>query len=172
VAHQVDTRCKPRVSVGPTPPRFEQPLELIAPGGSRSQAAAACPYEERIVDLSDSIVSLGDDVGGAIENAADKTDEQLARQFASFSRRMRRNERRLAALDPPEALRQSHEAFRRAIPPIRRDLFGIARAARNHDADAARTWTERLIEHSPQLRKSRRALVRRVKARIRENRCD
>jgi hypothetical protein len=136
-----------------------------------AEATTNCSYEERIVDISESIVILGEDVGGAIENAADKTDTQLARRFTSFGRRLRRNEGRVAALDPPVALEASHEALRVAIRPVRRDLFGIARAARTHNAQAARTWTGRLVDDSPQLRASRRVLVRRAKRRIRENRC-
>src|ERR671919_1339977 len=108
-----------------------------------AQAATECSYEERIVVLSDSIAILGEDVGGAIDNAADKTDMQLARQFTSFGRRLGRNERRVANLDPRQALETAHEELRDAIRPVRRDLFGIARAARSHNAEAARSWTRR-----------------------------
>jgi hypothetical protein len=137
-----------------------------------ARAAPPCEYEERIVELSDSIVLLGEDVGGALLNAEDRTDAELARQFTRLGRRTRRNERRVDALDPPEALQTPHADFRAAIPPVRRDLFGIARAAKNHNANAARTWTLRLINHSPRLRKARQVLVRRVHARLRDRRCE
>jgi hypothetical protein len=113
-----------------------------------AKAAPPCEYEERIVDLSDSIVLLGEDVRDALLNAEDKTDADLARQFTVLGRRARRNERRVDALDPPDALQTYH------------------------NANAARAWTLRLINHSPRLRNARLALVRRAKARLRDRRCN
>jgi hypothetical protein len=141
------------------------------PATAAATASAPCSYEQRIIDVSDSTVNLGVDVGAGIDNAGDKTDAQLARQFTSFGQRLRRIERRTAALDPPDDLAAKHEAFRAAARPVRRSLFGIGRAARKGDPRAARTWTERLIEGSAALRNSRRALVRGARARVGAGRC-
>ncbi len=151
-------------------PRFTFRLER-RPRATVAAATAPCSYEERIIEVSDSTVNLGVDVGAAIDNAEDKTDGQLARQFTSFGQRLRRIERRTAALSPLDALASQHAAFRAAVRPVRRALFGIGRAARGHNFQAARTWTMRLIEDSSALRKSRRALVRRARARVSDGRC-
>jgi hypothetical protein len=84
-------------------PRFTFRLKR-RPGATLATATAPCLYENRVIDVSDSTVNLGVDVGGAIDNAEDKTDAQLARQFTSFGQRLRRIARRTAVLDSPASV--------------------------------------------------------------------
>jgi hypothetical protein len=131
--------------------------------GPSAYGAPPCSYGERIIDLSDSIVALGEDVGGAIDNAGDKTDRALYVQFRRFGEWLRRNERRLAGLQPPESVAERHRSLQAAMRPVRQHLFAIARAARNSNTSGARRATERLVNDSRRLRSGRRALLRQVR---------
>ena len=138
-----------------------------------SSAVPPCTYEEKTLDLSNSIVALGDDVGATIERAEGLSDQRLYRRFRRYGQRMRRFElraRRLRAI-APEELVGAHVAFRTSLTPVRRDLFDIARAAKQSNADAARRATVSLVHHSRALRRDRHTLVRKVRARLDQGDC-
>jgi hypothetical protein len=139
-------------------------LALTVPG------VAACggdgdedEYGDDFSRLSQRIVAVGEDVGEAIENAANSTDAQLADDFDGFAADLGRLRTELDELEPPDDLADEQDELVTAMGEVRESLDDIATAAEQSDPDAARQATMELIQRSEDLRDARRALVRAVR---------
>jgi hypothetical protein len=132
--------------------------------------AAACGggddddgYADDFQRVSQRIVSLGEEVGQAIETAGESSDRELADQFGGFADELRAMRQDLEELEPPDDLADKHDELVAAIGPVQASLGDIAEAAEQSDPDAARQATIDLVEQSTELRDARRALARAVR---------
>jgi hypothetical protein len=133
--------------------------------------AAACgggdgdgeDYGDEFQRVSERIVSLGRQVGEAIETASESTDPELADQFGTFADELREVRQDLEDLEPPDDLADEQDELVAAIGPVQTALDDIANAAEESDAEAARQATIELVEQSSDLRDARVALARGVR---------
>jgi hypothetical protein len=132
-------------------------LAPIACGGDEGD-----DYKEEFPAVSQKIVSLGEQVGDAIETAAESTDQELARDFDDFADDLAELRKQLDELEPPEDLAEEHDDLLAAMAAVRRSLGEIADAAGESDAVAARDATVQFVERSNDLREARRTLARAV----------
>lgn len=125
-------------------------------------ALAACgdggdeSYKEDFPPIDRGLVALGDDVESGLRSADDAT---LAARFAGYARRLGALRERLADLEPPDNLRERHDALLAAIGATRSDLDGIATAARQSDAAAAKAAATALVRDGARLEEARRELA-------------
>jgi hypothetical protein len=132
--------------------------------------AAACggggdddEYGDDFGQVSERIVSLGGDVGQAIETAGESSDRELADDFGGFADELRGLRRELDELDPPDDLADEQDDLVDAMGAVQASLGDIAKAAKQSDPDAARQATIELVEQSSDLRDARRTLARAVR---------
>jgi hypothetical protein len=73
-----------------------------------------------VLDLSGSIVRLGENVGSTLENAAGMSDYGLYVKFRQYGRTMRRYEQRSRRMrhQAPDELIGPHIALRTALTPV------------------------------------------------------
>jgi hypothetical protein len=124
-------------------------------------------YAEGYTPLNDRLLSLGVDIGDAIENAENQSDSELARQFRDLSGEVEDVQEDLEELEPPEDLSETHEDLVEAVADAQDALDDIARAATASDPEAARTAARQLILVSEDVRESRRMLARETGAKVR-----
>jgi hypothetical protein len=127
-------------------------LAVAACGGGGDQS-----YKEDFAPINRGLVALGDEVESGLLTANDAT---LATRFAGYARRLGRLREQLDDLDPPDSLREDHDALLAAIGATRRDLDGIAGAARRSDAAAAKAAATALVRDGARLEEERAALAR------------
>jgi hypothetical protein len=120
-------------------------------------------YRDDFGQVSERIVSLGEEVGQAIETAGESTDEELATDFGRFEDELRDVRADLEGLDPPDDLADEQDELVSAIGPVQASLGDIAQAAERSDPEAARQATIQLVERSRDLRDARVALARAVR---------
>jgi hypothetical protein len=117
-------------------------------------------FEEDFPALSERIVSLGEEVGNAIETAGETTDRKLAEEFDGFARDLDVLRQELERLEPPEDVADERDDLVEAMGEVRASLEEIADAAKESDPEAAREATLELVDRSAELREAREALVR------------
>ena len=135
-------------------------------------ALAACGQseKEKYVDdykpLNDRLLSLGQDLGAAIQGAESKSDAALARQFSSLASRLRRVNKDIASLETPADLRDEAKALRDTLDDAIGDIEDIAKAARGKDAQAAAAATVELAADSEDVNAAQNKLARATGARV------
>jgi hypothetical protein len=117
-------------------------------------------FEEDFPALSERIVSLGEEVGNAIETAGETTDRKLGEEFDGFARDLDVLRQELERLEPPEDVADERDDLVEAMGEVRASLEEIADAAKESDPEAAREATLELVDRSAELREAREALVR------------
>lgn len=117
-------------------------------------------FEDDFPALSQRIVTLGEEVGNAIEAAGETTDEELANEFDGFARDLGDLRQELEDLEPPEDVADERDDLVEAMGEVRVSLEEIADAAEESDPAAAREATLELVDRSAELREARQALVR------------
>jgi predicted nucleic acid-binding Zn-ribbon protein len=120
-------------------------------------------FEDDFPPLNQRILSLGEQVGNAIETAEGSTDRELTDEFNEFARRLGDLRQELEDLEPPEDLADERDDLVSAMGAVRSSLEDIARAAEDADPEAAREATLELLERSSDLRDAREALARAVR---------
>jgi TolA-binding protein len=136
-------------------------LALGACGGEDGDEGSS--FQEDYPALSERLVSLGEEVGQAIENANTETDQALADQFGEFAGQLDGLSQDLEELEPPEGLADERDDLVAAMNEVRTSLEGIASAAEDGDVEAAREATLELVEGSRELRDARQTLSRAVR---------
>jgi outer membrane murein-binding lipoprotein Lpp len=106
------------------------------------------------------LVTLGQDVGTAVNGARGTPDVELARQFNRFAARLRAIKGRIAKLDPSDKLKSKRDALSSAVDKLIVDLQAIGTAASSHKPDAARLAATALVRDSQPAAEARRALAR------------
>jgi hypothetical protein len=134
-------------------------LGLAACGGDGDEDE----YGDEFQRVSQRIVAVGENVGEAIETAANSSDEQLAEDFQGFAEDLGELRSDLDELQPPEDLADEQDELATAMGDVRASLDDIASAAEQSDPEAARQATMELIQRSAELRDARQALVRAVR---------
>ena len=135
-------------------------------------ALAACGQneKEKYVDdfkpLNDKLLSLGQDLGAAIQGAESKSDEALARQFSSLATRLEGVNEDIAALETPADLRDEAKALRDTLDDAIGDIEDIAKAARGKDAQAAAAATVELAADSEDVNAAQNKLARATGAKV------
>jgi hypothetical protein len=119
-------------------------------------------YKDDYPPLSRKIVALGGEVGKAIQNAGNSTNQQLADAFGNFAQRLGDLQNQVDDLNPPKDLEDEQSALVSAMGNVQRDLHDISDAASKGDPKAARAATVQLIKDSPKLASARRTLNRAV----------
>jgi len=114
-------------------------------------------YNEDFQPIDRGLVTLGDEVESGLRTADDAT---LATRFAGYARRLGNLREQLAGLEPPDNLRDRHDAMLGAIAATRADLEGIATAVRESDAAAAKAAATALVRDGARLEEQRAALAR------------
>lgn len=135
-------------------------------------ALAACGQseKEKYVDdykpLNDRLLSLGQDLGAAIQGAESRSDDALARQFSSLATRLRDANKDIAALETPADLRDEANSLRDTLDDTIGDIEDIAKAARGKDAQAAAAATVELAADSEEVNASQNKLARATGAEV------
>jgi hypothetical protein len=126
-------------------------LAVAACGGGDDQS-----YNEDFAPIDRGLVALGEEVESGLRTADDAT---LATRFAGYARRLGRLREQLDDLEPPDGLRERHDALLAAMGATRRDLDGISTAAKRSDVAAAKTAAIDLVRHGARLEDTRRDLA-------------
>jgi outer membrane murein-binding lipoprotein Lpp len=113
--------------------------------------------------INGDIQGLGRKVGNAVSSARGKSDVALANQFSGLADQVGEQRKKLDGLDPPDDLKSDTDDMTSALRKVEKDLRGISKAARGHDAEGARSSTEALVRDSEPLRTARRKIERGTK---------
>jgi outer membrane murein-binding lipoprotein Lpp len=113
--------------------------------------------------INGDIQALGGKVGNAVTTARGKSDVALADEFSGLADQVGAQRKKLDGLDPPDDLESDTADMTSALGKVEKDLRGISKAARGHDAEGARSSTEALVRDSEPLRTTRRKLERGTK---------
>jgi len=116
-----------------------------------SIAAAAAAY----APIRAEIVAIGRDLGSAVATAGSATDAELADRFSALAVRAEAAVTRLEGLNVPARVDTALDDLREALADGAEDLRAVATAAREHDAQAAREATQRLVGDSAGIRQAR-----------------
>ncbi|MBB4664894.1 hypothetical protein [Conexibacter arvalis] len=108
------------------------------------------------------IVAIGRDLGTAVRNAPGTADAELADQFSALTVRAESAVARLESLDVPADLDTAFDDLREALSDGAEDLRAVATAARQHDPQAAREATQRLVSDSAAIRAARAQVERQL----------
>jgi hypothetical protein len=127
-------------------------LAVAACGGGGDES-----YKEDFAPIDRGLVALGDEVESGLRTADDAT---LATRFAGYASRLGGLREQLNELEPPDRLRERHDALLAAIGATKTDLAGIASAARRSDAAAAKTAATALVRDGARLEEERAGLAR------------
>ena len=130
---------------------------LIAGCGGSSKESK---FKDGFKRVNTELVTLGQDVGTAVNGARGTPDTVLARQFNGFAARLRAIKGRIADLDPPDNLKSKRDALSSAVDKLIADLQAIGTAATNHKPDDARLAATALVRDSQPAAEARRALAR------------
>ena len=130
-------------------------LALAACGGSDEEA-----FDKDFRAVNARIVTLGEDVGKAVNGASRKRDTQIEDQFGKLSKRAGELAQEVDELEPPDKLKSTKEALAKSLDDAKDSLGQIEQAAGKHDADAARKATIQLVGAADDLRDSRQKLER------------
>ena len=90
--------------------------------------------------------------------ARSSNNAQLAATFSGLTSRTRKTVAKLGSLDSPNEARKKVDALESALDTGAKDLAAITSAARESDAAAARSATEKLLRDSPAIQKANAAL--------------
>jgi hypothetical protein len=105
---------------------------------------------------------VSDQIGTAITTADGKSDAEVEASLHTVQGRYHAQLAKLDALRPPDALKPDFTKVTTAARTLDDDLVAITKAAAAHDADGARTSTERLIGHIPALKTASATLVKKL----------
>lgn len=141
-------------------------LILAACGGGGDDETTTADFRKEYAPISAAVRGLGEDVGQAVTTAKDKTDAALQLEFAELSEKTTAVAAELAAEEIPDDAKI--EAARGAlVAGLRKgaaDLEAISVAAGDHDAEAARAATVRLVTDSAKIKAPRERLDKLVLA--------
>ena len=129
-------------------------------GGSDKEAT----FKKDFKRVNSELVTLGQDVGRAVNGARGTTDAVLSRQFLGYAARLRAVKTRITDLDPPEKLKSKRAALSSAVDRLIADLQAIGTAAASHKPEAAREAATALVQDSQPAADARRALARKTGA--------
>jgi hypothetical protein len=116
-----------------------------------SIAAAAAAY----APIRAEIGAIGRDLGTAVVNAPRASDAELADQFSALTVRAEAAVTRLEGLNVPARVDTALDDLREALSTGADDLRAVATAAREHDAQAAKEATQRLVSDSAGIKQAR-----------------
>jgi hypothetical protein len=139
---------------------------LAVPG-----AASACVYENEVVRIAAEVKHQGKGLALALKTADGRSDAQLRREFRGRAQLLRRSETQLGSLEPPKALKARHLLWRLTMATVVRDLFAIARAAKQHDPAFAKYATINLLQHSAAMKLGRLAVLSAARKRLASQSC-
>lgn len=114
-------------------------LALIGCGQSEKEK-----YVDAYKPLNDRLLSVGEDLGAALQAADSKRDEAVAAQFAALARRLEVVRKDVAAVETPADLRDESKALNDALTDAIADIEDIASASRGKDARRAAAATVQL----------------------------
>lgn len=114
-------------------------LVLTACGQSEKEK-----YVDAYKPLNDRLLSVGEDLGAALQAADSKRDEAVAAQFAALARRLEVVRKDVAAVETPADLRDESKALNDALTDAIADIEDIAGASRGKDAQRAAAATVEL----------------------------
>jgi hypothetical protein len=119
-------------------------------GGDKEPSAAA--FKQGYSAQRTALNRVSDQIGTALTTADGKSDADVEASLRTVQGRYHAQLAKLGALKPPDALKADFTKVTTAARTLDADLVAITKAAAAHDADGARTATERLIGHIPALK--------------------
>ena len=119
--------------------------------------------------INDELVSIGGDLGMAIETARGKTNAQIARQFGDIARDVAVQNEKLKELEPPDELEDELARMTSGFDDVVAALERIETASKANDADAVRTATVDLVTRSQKVSKAQNRLAAETGAEQGEN---
>ena len=140
-------------------------LVLATPLASCGQSETE-KYVDDYKPLNDRLLSLGQDLGAAIQGAESKSDQALARQFSSLATRLRGVKEDITDLETPTELADEAKALRDTLDDTIGDIEDIAKAARGKDAQAAAAATVELAADSEDVNAAQNKLARATGAKV------
>jgi hypothetical protein len=123
---------------------------LAGCGGANKPSLAA--FKSGFAANKQSFYSLGLDLQQAIATAQSKTDSQLAAEIGTLATRAKAQATALGRLNPPSRFQADLRALESGFNAVAGDLRQIATAATKHDATAARSATEALIQDASKVK--------------------
>jgi hypothetical protein len=119
-------------------------------GGEKEPSTAA--FKQAYSAQRTALNRVSDQIGSAITTADGKSDSEVEASLRTVQGRYHAQLAKLDALRPPDALKPDFTKVTTAARTLDDDLVAITKAAAAHDADGARTATERLVGHVPALK--------------------
>ena len=123
-------------------------------------------FKKDFKPLNDRILTLGNDLAGALRSAPRQRDEQLQAAFAKLADRAGDIQRGLSALKPPEDLKSDTDKLEASFGKVTGDIRRIEQAAGAHSASQARSAARALVLDATKVRDPRRALARATGAKV------
>ena len=139
---------------------------FVAGCGGDDKKSDEADFSTEFKTINDRILDLGEQVGQAVSNAANSTDEELSRQFGTFADQLQEQRDALDGLEPPPESQKATDDLSAAMDRVIGDLKAISNAAGSNNPAGAQAATRALVRNSPALRDARRTLARQTGATV------
>lgn len=127
---------------------------LLAACGGADKKAFKTDYEKQVTALK----AIGNDVAQTLTSAKGKSDKQLEAKFAELANRTKAVNVQLKAPTPPSDAEQPLHDLIASVDQVTNDLRRIQQAAGLHNANSARSATQKLVRDSQGLKSNRQKL--------------
>jgi outer membrane murein-binding lipoprotein Lpp len=117
-------------------------VALAACGSSKDKSKE---FAKDYKPLNTKLLSLGKDLGSALQGANAKTDVQLAAQLEGIAKEGKSLSAKIGALDAPDKDKADVTELTKSIDALDTSIQGIATAAKAHDKQAATAATQTLL---------------------------
>ena len=125
-------------------------LAIAGCGGSSGPSLSS--YKSGFQVQKTSFRQLGSDLGQAISTAPQRSNSQLATEFATLTQRATAQAAGLRKLNPPSKYKPQNDTLAADFDTVAADLKAIATAASTNNGTAARTDSTKLVRDAAQLK--------------------
>lgn len=112
---------------------------------STQTSQSPAQFKAAIAPVLSSFKSASQATGSALQKARSQTDAQLAMTFQQLATKWKTALSKLETLKPPPRFAAAYNRLKSQVSGVAADLGAISTAAQNHNANAARTATTKLI---------------------------
>ena len=129
-------------------------LPVAACGGDDDDESFKEDYNAAVKPLTE----LNSDIGGSLDQAAEQSNEAVAKEFDNLASKAQETRDNLSELDPPEDAKEEFDALVSALKDGAANLKAVAEAARDANPTEARAAAEDLVESGTEIQKAETAL--------------